>query len=436
MTFMRLSTYNSSPNPAGILADVPGPVGGASPSVHAEKRDDLFMAGTIRCAKCAKPRTDYICPNCGARKCYFKLYWKGKDYQYRTDQHGVHMGFYEAERFSTVIRSKIDAHINGKDTFDPLEYLNAKSLQLQFSQIVDNWILEKKYEVERGELAIGTYKTYLSHRRTWWKFFDEKDIRDIGAKDLKWLRDKIEGKIKTKRCVLNNLHGFLKWAYREEIIKYVPPFPAIRGNDSTARKAISIESQNAALYKIPDRHRDIFSFAFETGIRKGELAALKVKDLSSLCDSIIIQRTYSAGNVLHETTKGKTRLEIPLSKTAQEIALRNSSGKFPEAWLFINTSTGKGYLPQTIYKIWNSAKIGVTFHEAGRHSFCTQIAKSGATIEQARRLMRHSDIRTTTRYTHLNTSDLVDIVNNREKVVQFDSSLKSKDIGEKTNENK
>lgn len=393
------------------------------------------MAGTIRCAGCGKSRDNYVCPHCEAHKCYFKLYWRGETYQYRTDQHGVHMGFYEAERFATVIRAKIDAHIKGKDTFDPLEYLTAKVQQLQFKQIVDVWIKEKRSEVDRRELAIGTLKTYESHRKTWWAILDDKDIREISAKDLKDLRDKITGKIKSKRCILNNLHNFMKWAYKEEIIKYIPPFPVVRGNDSLQKRAITIESQYTALDKIPEMHRDLFMFGFETGIRKGELAALKVKDIVS-DDSILVQRTYSAGKYIHETTKGKSKIEIPLSDKAQEIAKRHSAGKLPEAWLFINPNTGDGYKPQTIYKIWRTADIGITFHEAGRHSFCTHMARTGASIEQQRRLMRHSDIRTTSRYTHLDTSDLIDLVNNRGKVVRFDFGLKESAQDEKKRNNK
>ena len=383
----------------------------------------LNMNGTIRCTRCAKARTTPLCA-CGAHRCYVKLYWKGRDHQFRTNEYGVQMGYFDAERFLTVLRARIDAHQRGRDTFNPLDFLTAKINELRLGVIADKFLTEKVEEVKRGELSPGTYDTLLSHRRTWWYKVQEIDIREVDAQVLKNFAAQVTGKISHRRGILASLHNMMNWAWREGIIQQVPPFPKIKGNDAKPRKAITMQNQEDMLTKIPEQHRDLFLFSYETGLREGELAALKVKDISS--DVLTVQRTYTSGNLLHETTKGKKKSEVPLSDVALGIAGKHTAGKLPEAFLFVNPATGRGYLPQMIYKLWKATGSPVTFHEACRHSFCTQIARTGAHPEQMRRLMRHSDIRTTMKYTHMDLTDLRDLVNRRGEVVQFEPSLKKK----------
>ena len=45
------------------------------------------------------------------------------------------------------------------------------------------------------------------------------------------------------------------------------------------------------------------------------------------------------------------------------------------------------------------------FHAAGRHSHVTELLRSGASLPEARELARHSDIRTTMKYTHIGMND-------------------------------
>lgn len=45
------------------------------------------------------------------------------------------------------------------------------------------------------------------------------------------------------------------------------------------------------------------------------------------------------------------------------------------------------------------------FHAAGRHTYITHLVKSGASLAITKRLARHSDVKTTLRYTHLDLDD-------------------------------
>ena len=48
------------------------------------------------------------------------------------------------------------------------------------------------------------------------------------------------------------------------------------------------------------------------------------------------------------------------------------------------------------------------FHAAGRHSYITQLIKSGAPLPTAMELARHSDVKMTMRYTHIGIDDQAD----------------------------
>ena len=66
-------------------------------------------------------------------------------------------------------------------------------------------------------------------------------------------------------------------------------------------------------------------------------------------------------------------------------------------------------------------------YEACRHSFCTQIVESGASMNEAKLLMRHKDPRTTEKYFHGRAERLRAFVNkrrNQENVIPIKGSEK------------
>ncbi len=52
------------------------------------------------------------------------------------------------------------------------------------------------------------------------------------------------------------------------------------------------------------------------------------------------------------------------------------------------------------------------FHAAGRHTYITQLIKSGAPLPTAMELARHSDAKMTMRYTHIGIDDQADALKN------------------------
>jgi integrase len=293
-----------------------------------------------------------------------------------------------------------------------------------FENVVSGWLDAKREEMQSKELAPSTMKTYTSYTRNHYvPFFKGMDVKDIEDEDINRFSSALRKKklgIRVRRNIINTLHSFFVWLRSEGTInKDLPSFPSVRGNDSRVKVALELEDQMEALGKVPEIHRDVIEFAFETGVRPGELAAIKVKDLNIRKGIILIQRTYSACK-LKETPKEELKKPIPLSERAYELAEKHMQGNFPESFLFINPNTGRGYTTNNLGKIWRRySGLTITLYEATRHSFCTQIVDSGATEFEAQALMRHSDPRSTRVYFHANVRKYRDLVNRRGRVAQL-----------------
>lgn len=52
------------------------------------------------------------------------------------------------------------------------------------------------------------------------------------------------------------------------------------------------------------------------------------------------------------------------------------------------------------------------FHAAGRHTYITQLLRSGASLPEAKELARHSDVKMKMRYTHIRINDQAKAVAN------------------------
>lgn len=376
----------------------------------------LSMAGHIRCSKCRHTINGPLC-GCGSVKVHISLYSKGKHYKVGKDREGDILTYYKAKRLLENIRSEID-----RKKFDITNWLPGKIRERLFINKMDEWLALKENEVETKELAPETFRCYQSYTKNHYKPFNSMDVRDITFADLEVFKDKLPGhlKIKSKKNILNALKSFFVWLRKKGVVKEVPLFPEIKGDDATVRIALDYDDQAEALKKIPEDHKDIIEFMFETGLRIAEACSLKISDIDTKEGKALIQRTYS-GSVLKENTKANSKKWIPLSDKAIEIVLKNSHSKHPGLFLFINSATGRGYRQEFLRRLWHKySDLDVTLYESTRHSFCTQIAESGiCNTLQARELMRHSDIRSTEKYFHGSIPKLRDIVNSRGKIIEL-----------------
>ena len=155
----------------------------------------------------------------------------------------------------------------------------------------------------------------------------------------------------------------------------------------------------------------IVPFLIYTGARKREVLDAKWVDINWQEKSWRIPLTKS-GKVRH----------VPLSEGAIEVLSNlksnfSSNGKVSKAnflntWIFANPKTSKPYV--SIFYSWDTARKlanlpDLRIHDL-RHSFASFLVNAGRSLYEVQELLGHADIRTTSRYAHLNRERLVGAV--------------------------
>ena len=151
-------------------------------------------------------------------------------------------------------------------------------------------------------------------------------------------------------------------------------------------------------------HRTILLTLYGTGLRRSELAHLKVANIDS-------QRMV----LRVEQGKGGRDREVPLSPTLLAALREYYRWMRPQTYLFPGTRNGwRADVPITTKPIWEAVRLAA--QRAGidkpvsphtlRHSYATQLLESGADLRTIQLLLGHADLSHTTVYLHLSRRHL------------------------------
>lgn len=147
----------------------------------------------------------------------------------------------------------------------------------------------------------------------------------------------------------------------------------------------------------------IYTVAYMTGLRRGELGSLTPESFNLAADPPTV--TVEAANSKHRR-RDVIPLHPDLVAMLKEWLPGYSAGKplFPKlalrrTWRMVQKDLERAGIPF-------ETKDGVAdFHAAGRHTYITELLRNGATLPEAKELARHSDINMTMRYTHIGIGD-------------------------------
>ena len=159
------------------------------------------------------------------------------------------------------------------------------------------------------------------------------------------------------------------------------------------------------LEKLADPCRAIVAIAVLTGLRIGEILALRWKRVDLLAETLEVAESYSSGEFGPPKTRSSRRI-IPMSATLVGIFKQlRPTGCTPEA-LVLCTSKGTPLNPQNLYNrelapacdaIGNPPVSWRSF----RHTHATLLHEAGESLKTAQALLGHSDLETTLGvYTH------------------------------------
>lgn len=148
----------------------------------------------------------------------------------------------------------------------------------------------------------------------------------------------------------------------------------------------------AKLYKANPAHADLWRFAANTGLRRGELVKATKADVIVYPDGARLRVESKSSTV---RTKSGRRREIPLNKAAVK-ALKS----LPERIAGGERDTLTHWFADDAAE----AGIGGNLHRL-RHTFCAHLAMAGVPLRRIQILAGHADYKTTEMYAHLCPQD-------------------------------
>lgn len=303
-------------------------------------------------------------------------------------------------------------------------------------ELVEKYLEQKKNV--RPTTAAG-YKTVVNVLKK--DKFGSQKIGHINIMDAKAWILKLQSEDGKSYSSIHTIRGVLRpafqLAYEAEIIHKNPFDFELHNfliNDSVKREALTAKQERDYLKFIKqDEHFSQFYdgiyLLFKTGLRIGEFCGLILKDIDLEKRTINVdhqlQYVGNKGKYIEKTkTDAGTRV-LPMSDDVYETIKRVvSSRKKPKVETMIDGYTGFLFLdnrgkPMMPYqwekkfqhsvekynKIYRVQLPKITPHVC-RHTFCTNMAKRGISVETLKYLMGHTDISVTSNvYTHLKLED-------------------------------
>jgi integrase len=203
------------------------------------------------------------------------------------------------------------------------------------------------------------------------------------------------------------MHDRRKWAAANpcptgDDLPGVPHHEGIRFLDLDQIDALVNNAQTGA-YEALDRA--LYVTAAQTGMRLGELIALRWRDVNWTASKIHVRSNYVLGVIGTPKTKRSSRSVPMADQVAGELEryFKASGEPADDALVFADPHTNKhlnkaGVL-RRMRKALKAAGLDEThrFHDL-RHTFGTQMAKAGTPMRTLMEFMGHNDIQTTQRY--------------------------------------
>jgi integrase len=219
---------------------------------------------------------------------------------------------------------------------------------------------------------------------------------------------------------MSALSTMLKYAVKHQYIPHMPSIPRRKEPENRIRWMTDYEeAEMLAFFQYIGQEdmEDFIKVALDTGVRRGEMLRIQVRDVHQ-------QKLH-----IWESKSGKSRA-VPLTKRASAVlGKRMNRTEHPTDKLFGDWSEdslrhywdrGRHHLGLT-----NDPQFGI---HVMRHTFCSRLAMKGVPMPAIKELAGHSSIVTTQRYVHMSPSSLSDAIGLLEKNSGLQSAEEARGI--------
>lgn len=159
--------------------------------------------------------------------------------------------------------------------------------------------------------------------------------------------------------------------------------------------------------------RPMIVIALRTGLRQGELLALRWEDVDLAAGRVVVRQAVYDG--VTDTPKGGRTREVPLSDEART-ALRELPSRFAGGLVFGGT---KGAAKWPLWSACRRAGLRRIGWHVLRHTFASHLVMRGVSLRAVQELLGHTDLKMTMRYAHLSpdvTRDAVRLLDGQDTI--------------------
>ena len=185
-------------------------------------------------------------------------------------------------------------------------------------------------------------------------------------------------------------------------------------NDVEKWTFLDFDEAEAFLAAASDKWRPVFLVTMETGLRRGEVLALRWRDIDWNNRLVNVRHTLYKGELDTPKSRGSRR-SIPMTDRVHTTLaeLRRQPSAIEAEYVFVSevgTPLNPGNLRRALTATLKRAKMRkVRLHDL-RHSFASHLAMAGVPIRTIQQLMGHESLDMTLKYAHLSEAHQRDAI--------------------------
>jgi len=255
-------------------------------------------------------------------------------------------------------------------------------------------------------LKLRVYPTALASQR----------LSDVRRRDVQALVDGLLAKgvsASTIRNTIDPLRSIFRRAVRQEDIAINTTHDLeVPADDSRREHVATREEATALIEALSEDDRGLWTTAFYTGLRRGELRELRWSDVDLDAKVIGVRRALDDdGEVVSAKTKAGER-EVPILRVLYAALLSHKlrTGRGGDDLVF-GRAASDPFVPSSVRRralsAWEAAELQpISLHEC-RHTATTEMRAAGLDFKMIQSIIGHSSVTTTfDRYTHVSREHL------------------------------
>ena len=250
-------------------------------------------------------------------------------------------------------------------------------------------------ELQRRNYSTGTIRLYLQHVAAFAQHFhrspDQLGAEEIRRYQLFLIQEKKLAWSSYKQIVCALRFFYAKTLKRPFLLEDIP-FP----HHEQRLPLILSKGGVERILSAPRRPktRAILMTLYATGLRRSEVAHLRVSDIDSARMTIFVQG------------KGKKDRVVMLSPILLDTLRQYWRLAKPKYWLFPGRTPDQPISENDVFAVFHNAvrRAGITKHVSPhslRHSFATHLLEAGVDLRTIQLLLGHRSLKTTARYLHV-----------------------------------